>query len=318
MHSQEFAHASASCSEPRPKGSGLRHSRAPHLLQFSASLSFIVGFMPCLLRAMDLQPETVKAWEAYIQNVDIQMRGRASEAQSFLWIDESNARKHVRRGELVVAPVLNHGVKTVPGGLIHHWIGAVFIPHATVERLLSVLHDYDRYKDVYKPVVADSRLLACNGGNSEISLTWHRHILWVNAAVEGRCQARQAALSTRRGYSIADMKETREIAEYGHSGEHFLPPDTGSGFIWRMHSITRYEESDGGLYLEEEAIALTRDIPPSFRWLVSPIVSHLSADSLTTMLRETRDAVNALPVTFGAVDLCPKPAFESSEAKTVK
>src|SRR5437879_1811447 len=85
----------------------------------------------------------------------------------------------------------------------------------------------------------------------------------------------------------------------------FYPPGTGSGFIWRLHSIARYEERDGGVYLELEAIALTREIPASLRWLVNPVVNHLSTNSLTTTLRQTRDSVNSLPADPERISLCP-------------
>jgi hypothetical protein len=49
------------------------------------------------------------------------------------------------------------------------------------------------------------------------------------------------------------------------------------------------------VYLELEALGLTRDIPFSLRWLVSPVVKHVSADSLETSLRQTRDAVVRCP-----------------------
>jgi hypothetical protein len=87
----------------------------------------------------------------------------------------------------------------------------------------------------------------------------------------------------------------REIESYGKEGEYLLPPGQGSGYIWRLHSIARYEERDGGVYLELQAIALTRSIPPSLRWLVNPVVNHLSINSLTTSLRQTREAVVSLP-----------------------
>jgi len=45
------------------------------------------------------------------------------------------------------------------------------------------------------------------------------------------------------------------------------------------------------VYLELEAMALTRDIPASLAWVIAPAVSHLSINSLTTTLRQTRDAV---------------------------
>ena len=72
-----------------------------------------------------------------------------------------------------------------------------------------------------------------------------------------------------------------------------MPPDTGGGFIWRIYSISRYEERDSGVYLEIEAIALSRDVPNSLRWLVNPVVNHLSVTSMSTTLRQTRDAVNS-------------------------
>jgi hypothetical protein len=65
----------------------------------------------------------------------------------------------------------------------------------------------------------------------------------------------------------------------------------GNGLIWRLFSLARYVERDGGVYLELEAIGLSRDIPASLRWLVAPIVRRISRGSLSTSLRQTRDAV---------------------------
>ena len=178
----------------------------------------------------------------------------------------------------------------MPNGLIHDWIGATFIPNATLESLFAVVHDYDRYKEIYKPVVADSKLLACTEADQRFSMIWQHKILFVSAAMDAQYQAHDF-VDGRRGYNIASTIRVQEIQSYGESGERLLPPDEGNGFIWRVHSIARYEERDGGVYLELEAIALTRDIPASIKWLVNPVVNHLSIDSLTTTLRQTRDAV---------------------------
>jgi hypothetical protein len=58
------------------------------------------------------------------------------------------------------------------------------------------------------------------------------------------------------------------------------------------------------LYLELEAVALTRDIPASLRWMVNPAVNHLSINSLTAALRQTRGAVTSLPTLEGSVPSC--------------
>ena len=122
-------------------------------------------------------------------------------------------------------------------------------------------------------------------------MTWQRRVLFVNVAMQGRYEASDFSAGPRRGYTIVDAARVQQIEDYGHPSQHLLPPGTGSGFIWRLHSIARYEERDGGVYLEIRAMALTRNIPPSLRWLVAPVVNHLSVNSLTTTLRQTRQAV---------------------------
>jgi hypothetical protein len=260
-------------------------------LPFAAAI--LATSAPSLLNAIDLQPSTLQAWDAYVRAADSRMQARASGQRPFLWSDESADRSaRLRRGEILVVPVSGHGIQNAPNGLIHDWIGAIFIPNATVEGFLAVAHDYNRYKEFYKPVVADSKTLACTETDRRYSMIWQRQVLFVNAAIEGQYEAHDFTVDERRGYSITGSTKMQEITGYGRGDEHRLPPDQGDGFLWRMHSIVRYEQRDGGLYLEMEAIALTRDIPFSFRWMVRPVVNHLSVDSLTASLRETRDAVN--------------------------
>ncbi len=139
-------------------------------------------------------------------------------------------------------------------------------------------------------------------------MVWQRHVLFVNAAMQGHYQARDVRMDPRRGYSVVDATEIQQIESYGHAGQHLLPPDTGSGFIWRIRSLARYEERDGGVLLELEAIALTRDIPASLSWMVTPVVNHLSINSLITTLRQTREAVINVGANGERVALCPNRA----------
>jgi hypothetical protein len=285
-------------------------------LRFISGAVLISSFAAQVSQAAELQPETVQAWEAYLHEVRARVEQRAANNQTFLWMDESPDRAaRVRSGEVVVAPVIPHGIENAPNGLIHDWIGAVFIPSATVETLSAVVHDYDDYKQMYRPVVTASRSLTCTEGDREFLMVWQHKALFVHAAIQGHYQAHDVTLDSRKGYNVADATEVRQIEKYGHSGEHLLPPDTGNGFIWRMHSIARYEERDGGVYLELEAIALTRDIPGSLSWLVTPMVNHLSIDSLTTTLRQTRDAVASERKDIKGPVSCPHPNHATELAK---
>jgi hypothetical protein len=256
----------------------------------------LLGATPVPACASDLQPETVKAWNDYVRTADLRMKDRLEGKASFLWTNESpDRRQRVGQGEIAVTPVLAHGVLKVPKGLIHHWIGGVFIPGATVDSLSALMQNYGAYKDFYKPLVVDSKILGCTSTDPLFWMLWQTKVLFITAAVEGQYRAHHVRVDSRRGYDISDSTVVQEIENYGRAGQHLLPDGTGSGYVWRVHSIARYEQRDGGVSLELEAIALTRDIPASVRWLVNPIVNRLSTDSLTTTLQQTRNAMNSTP-----------------------
>ena len=253
--------------------------------------------------AIELQSATLAAWQDYARGAGVRMQSRLDAKESFLWIDESADRaQRVRRGETVVAPLLDHGMRPVPHGVIHHWIGAIFVPGATRASFLAVADDYDRYSEIYQPVVADSKSLATNPNAPAFSMIWHRRVLFIDAAIQGSFQAHEGLVDSRRGYSVVDATRIQQIEYYRHASERLLPPDTGDGFMWRIQSLIRFEQRDGGIYLEIEAITLTRDIPVSLKWLVAPVIERLSVNSLATTLEQTRKAVNAQSVTVAMRD----------------
>jgi len=257
-------------------------------LLFALIAGGCAGIAPCA----ELKPVTAVAWQEYLRSSEAGQQARLSDANTFLWIDDVAGRKEkVRRGDIVVAPVVGDGTQNVQNGLIHHWIGAVFIPNVTLNALLAVIDDYDSYKTVYKPVVVDSQSLRSDATGHEFSMVWVRHALFVHAAMRARYQAREFVVDPHRRYSVVDATCIQQIENYGSPAERLLPPDTGSGFLWRIHSTSRYEQNDGGVYLEVEVIALSRDIPPSVRWVAVPVVNHLSIASLKTTLHQTRQAV---------------------------
>lgn len=71
-----------------------------------------------------------------------------------------------------------------------------------------------------------------------------------------------------RGLIIRIERRLREIADYDTPSQHVLPENRGTRLIWRLHSFTRFEERDGGVYIEIEVVALSRDIPAALRWMI--------------------------------------------------
>jgi hypothetical protein len=278
---------------------------------FRMSLRFLTGMIcagflvaPAASGGAELKEETLKTWDAYIQTVNSQMRDRL--LGSFLWVDEEPDRLHrVRAGEILVSAVGQKNPKPVSSGLIHDWIGAAFIPDARLGDVLSAVRDYTHYTEFYKPTVVDSKPLGTEGGCDKYSMRVVNKEVVAEIALDSEYKACYLQLDEKRWYSIAQTTRVQEIRRYGRPGEQELLPDQGSGYIWRLYSIARFEERDGGVYVELEAIALSRDIPVSVRWLVNPIVRSVSKNSLLVSLQQMEEAVRS---TAGNANRTAKPS----------
>ena len=242
----------------------------------------------------ELKPETLKAWQDYIHLANVRMQERLRPESHFLQIDEDQDwTRRIRSGEVLVSPAGSTSVTKVPSGLIHDWLGDAFIAHTTLKDVLSVVSDYDRYKEFYRPTVVNSRALARGGREDRFSMVLMNKSLFLKTALESKYKCSSVRVSDRRWYTVSETTDIQEIENYGAPGQHTLPEGEGDGFIWRLFTITRFEQRDGGVYIELEAIALSRDIPISVRWIVEPIVRRISRNSLETSLRQTEDAVHS-------------------------
>ena len=241
---------------------------------------------------MSLQPETMDAWDDYVRCASLRMENRLKSDSRFLWMDEAPERAaKVRHTEILVAPVDPHVPLKVPFGLIHDWVGAAFIPNASIRDVLSIVRNYARYSEFYRPGVIEAKTIATGEAVDRFSMVLMNKTLFSKTALQGDYQTSYVRMGGRRMYSMSHTTRMQEIAEYGTSKQHLLPEDEGTGLIWRAYTITRLDERDGGVYIEVEAIILSRDIPPGLRWIADPIVRRISRTSLTTALRQTRDAV---------------------------
>jgi hypothetical protein len=83
----------------------------------------------------------------------------------------------------------------------------------------------------------------------------------------------------------------QQIENYGEKDERRLAPDEGSGYLWRLVSFARFEEHDGGMYLEVEVIGLSKDLPGSLRLLLKPVIERIPRQALTAKLEQTRQAI---------------------------
>ncbi len=254
-----------------------------------AGAAFAVGAAIVLMagtaHAAELKPETLQAWEQYAA------AARAGAGEKFSLSEDQRRAERLRGGEIPVRPMHEHGATAVPGGLIHDWVGIAFIPNVKAPEMMGLLQNYGRYKDIYQPLVIDSRALSHTENEDRYSMRWMHKVLFVTAALDAEYEANIVRVDEHRFYAISRTTCIHQIQNYGQPSERILPPDQGDGYIWRMMSIARFEERDGGVYAELEAIVLTRDIPSSLRWMMKPVVSKLSRNSLAVSLAQTRGAL---------------------------
>jgi hypothetical protein len=254
----------------------------------------VLGLFVPAAAAADLQPRTVAAFDRYV---------RATEAQSvpdpFLRIDglsdtERRAKLGaLRRGEIYIERLTTREAGKqidVPDGLIHHWVGAVFAPGASLGEALDLLQDYDRHAEVFGPAIARSKLISRDGDVFRVDLRFSMKKV-ITVVVDTENEARFTRVGSDRARSRIYSLRVAEVADPGTPQEHQRPVGHDGGFLWRLNTYWRFLEREGGTYVQCEAISLTRSIPFVFEWLIGPFVTSVPRESLTFTLEATRKAL---------------------------
>jgi hypothetical protein len=248
----------------------------------------LLSLWPGGAMAAELRQNTIEAFDKYIRATEARIADQASGKRSFLWTDESSPRRdRVRQGQVVAQTWNNSGEVHVTGGLIHDWIGAIFIPGATLEKTLALVRGYENHFRLYQPEVIGSRVLEHNQDHYKVYLRLlKKKVLTVVLDTEHDVQ--YYPLDTTRCYSRSYSTRIAQVEDPGKPEERELPVGNDNGFLWRVYSYWRFLERDGGVYMECEAVSLTRDIPTGLNWLIEPIIRDLPKESLVKTLEATR------------------------------
>jgi hypothetical protein len=241
---------------------------------------------------VDLQPHTAAAFERYIRDGEARLE-RQTRGSAFLWVDGGAGRKdRVRRGAVVAEAFLGNGDTGVPDGTIHDWVGAVFVPGATLSKTVAMAQDYDSHKASYGPELQDSKTLRRDGNEFDVYLRLLKKQV-ITVVLNTNHRVNYFQLDSVRWYSVSHSTRIAEVVNPGEPDESEMDPGHDHGFLWRLNSYWRFEQRDGGVYVECEAISLSRTVPVGFGWLVNPLVRTLPRDSLANTLRSMRAAVMA-------------------------
>jgi hypothetical protein len=265
---------------------------------FDLAVVILSGFAGTTAQAAQVKPETLAAFDRYVEVTEARMDDDVRLDQ-FLAVDRlpdlqrKDAYDQMQQGQIYIEELHTredrHPIH-IPSGLAHHWTGVIFIPKATLAEAGAVLNDYENEPQIYKPDIRKAKLIEQNGGVSKIYLQFYNKSI-VTVVLNANFDVMQKRLGNGRIQSVSRSTRVAEVENWGSPDEHERPEGDDHGYMWRLNSYWRIEEKDGGVYVENESITLTRTVPPLLEWLINPLTKSIPRDVLVHTLTNTRDAV---------------------------
>ena len=305
------------CNPLRDSGNLVKHMQAAirNRLSFGLRWALVICLLirPPEASAVELKPEATQGFDEYIRLTEMRMQDESAPGGAFLWIDSlPEARRgedyfRLQHGEVISAKLQTQdpsGHTFTPGALIHHWVGTVFIPGVSLPEVLAVVQNYDRHFEYYKPEVVQSKLVERDGEDFKVHYRLRKKRI-ITIILDTDYQVHRHSVDATRAYSNSVSTRIAQVENAGGSDERELPPGKDGGFLWRLNSYWRYFDSGKGVYVQCEAVSLTRDIPAGLNWLVGSFVESVPKESLEFTLNSTRSAVLRQTSNAGQLKLRP-------------
>jgi hypothetical protein len=261
-------------------------------------LAAVFGISP-RIHAEKLTTQTQEAFARYVRVTEARMDQELAGRGSFLWVDalprpsRDQAYADLINGQVVIqgSPSTDSaGLVPVPGGLIHDWTGIVFIPGVSMSQVIRLLEDYEHASQHYGPQVVRSRLLEHTGNDFRVALRLKQvHI--VTVVLDTEYNVHYTCVDATHAFSRSYSTRIAEVENAGETRERDMPVGDDNGFLWRLYSYWRFYQSQEGVFVQCDAISLTRNVPAGLGWLVRPFLETIPRDSLRFTLAATRNAV---------------------------
>ena len=258
------------------------------------------------LAAAELQDETLAAWERYVrlteQRIARELAGADARARDtggrFLAQDfrddADGARLDVLAGSVRIDRMETRNADgnriRVPKGAIHHWRGSVLIPGATLDVVLhGLMHGADRTR--MQNGVVESRVLDRDGDRLHVFLKLRRkQLITVHYNTEHRVRYTRHRPDAASSRSVSTR--IAELVDAGSPEERERPIGRDRGFMWRLNSYWRYQQTDAGVIVECESVSLSRSIPRAIRWMAAPVVNRTARQVMTRTLTSMAAAMH--------------------------
>ena len=256
--------------------------------------------------AAELKSATVAAFERYQRAAESAIAADLPRIDGFLRIFRGDATRRLdlegqlQQGRVVVErlQVTENGRRIdIPDGLVHHWVGTVFVPGIQVDAAVALMQNYDRHSQYFRPNVVQSKTLEHTGDRFRLFLRFYFR-KGIAVTVNTESEAVFTRWDATRVSSAIHSTRIAEVEDPETVSERELPVGRDSGYLWRLNTYWRFFERDSGTYIECESFTLTRGIPLGLGWLIGPFVTSIPRETLTLTLEATRKTLlgrQALP-----------------------
>lgn len=244
--------------------------------------------------AQPLAPATKRAWDHYRTETRKRIAAEAPSHDGFLAsaflpaAARASFEARLGKGE---APVIVRETRDasgkdidVPDGFVHHRLGAVLLPGASLDAVLQFAQNYDGHAKVFKDVEA-SRLLKREGEAFDIEL-----LVRVTKPEATRYLTRHHVVYQRVSPTRAESDSVATfIQELESSGLQPRSANHQSGVLREMVSYWRFEQRPLGVVVECESVSLSRGIPWVLDLVLRSYIQSFATDSLRRTLVNLRD-----------------------------
>src|SRR5262245_29735602 len=215
----------------------------------------VAAVSTAVLSAFELKPRTLKAFDRYVELTEARMKGEVAGTTPFLWIDrqpqkdQAKLKAQLAGGDVAVAHLETRDGKNdidVPDGLLHHWIGTVFLPGVKLEKAIAFVQEYDQYPSRFSPTIQRARVLKHDGDRFEVTMrTWAKKMT-VTVVMDADYVVDYTRVSPARVWTKSVATNVKEIQSAGQPGEKAVPGDQAGGFLWRLNNYCSFEERPDG------------------------------------------------------------------------
>lgn len=226
--------------------------------------------------AATLASATVEAWNRYYRWADEKNAREVKNLDHFLIQDLLPAKEQaevmrdlkagltvIRRATGVVPPNVDF---KVPEGEIHHWWGTVLVPGVAMPQLMGFLQDYNHHAGKFADI-QESRLVSRDRERFVIFYRLMRSKAFVTAYYNTVQEAVYHPIDARHVWSKSNATKIAELDYPGTSQEKERTPGDDRGFLWRLASWWRFEQTDDGVIIDIDSASLSRDVPAIVRFI---------------------------------------------------